>query len=302
MLPSITELIKQSVEEAKKHWKSLIKYPLVIVLAYVAIVILGIIVAAVVGFSAVSQMVVSENLNNIGGIWTTVGTSVVVGVVLAIALFVLIMVLFTAIQIAYIRTVDKLLSGGTALGVFVEIGQSRGIIWRTIGSQLLVGLAAGWPYLIGAGLMLFAMPAVFTGGSAQSGAMFGLAVLIMIYGFFHAMYFGVLYSFSQFQVALKGEKVVQSLRASKALVKGRWWAIFGRMFVPGLLLVLPYYILVGIGSAMENIVGGILVILGIIYIMFFVVILMPLLFVKLFRAADVSPVPQNPPTATNPAT
>jgi hypothetical protein len=76
---------------------------------------------------------------------------------------------------------------------------------------------------------------------------FGGFVLLIIPG----IIFSVWFAFSIYEVVLKNKKVIESIKASKALVKGRWWAVLWRLVVPiavfGLALII-----------VNSLVGGIL--------------------------------------------
>lgn len=66
---------------------------------------------------------------------------------------------------------------------------------------------------------------------------FGMTLLLIVPGIVWAVY----YSFVTFLVVLKGRRGGDALAASKALVKGDWWRVFGVYFVIGITVTVILY-------------------------------------------------------------
>lgn len=61
-------------------------------------------------------------------------------------------------------------------------------------------------------------------------AIFGGMILLIIPGIIFAIWF----AFPMYAIIFDNKKIVESLSFSKSLVSGRWWAVAGRMIVPGI--------------------------------------------------------------------
>lgn len=66
------------------------------------------------------------------------------------------------------------------------------------------------------------------------------------------IYFSVLFMLYPFAVVLEGKRGWSAAERSKELVKGRWWHVFGRLFVAGLILGLIYMIALGIAGIIDE--------------------------------------------------
>ncbi len=86
-------------------------------------------------------------------------------------------------------------------------------------------------------------------------ATIGGMVLLIIPGIIIANYYG----FALFCLVTEGKKGRTALAQSKAYVKGRWWKIFGRMLLIGIMYFALYLVLVLISSVSKNSVTTIVV-------------------------------------------
>ncbi len=83
-------------------------------------------------------------------------------------------------------------------------------------------------------------PAIILGG-----IMYSIYLFLASFAFFlPAIYFGVAYTFYLYCIGLSDKKGAESLGCSRALVKGKWWATFGIIF---LLTMIMWMIQYGIG-------------------------------------------------------
>jgi len=124
-------------------------------------------------------------------------------VILIIIAAALVFTLWTAM--AAIRCVRNLATGQPAATWKENMSATSRLIWPFIYTSLLVGL-------------------VVLGGT----------VLLIIPG----IIFSIWYCFTTYAVILDDKKGREAMRASKALVTGRWWSILWRLLAPGLFFAL----------------------------------------------------------------
>jgi len=85
----------------------------------------------------------------------------------------------------------------------------------------------------------------------------GLAVLGgMILLILPGIWLGVSFMFARLFLIEDNVRGVQSLSASRALVKGRWWPVFWRTVIPGILFFLVFFILMNILFAIFGAIAG----------------------------------------------
>lgn len=78
------------------------------------------------------------------------------------------------------------------------------------------------------------------------------AILLAIGG---AVKFSIHYNFVPYANVLDEKRGMESLKTSAALVKGRWWPIFWRIFIPKALYTLIFVVILGITLWTTSIVG-----------------------------------------------
>ncbi len=118
--------------------------------------------------------------------------------------------------------------------------------------------------------------AVFTGNSRYLWPVIYTSILVAVIVFagtllliIPGIIFGVWYSFVFYQVIFEDKKGVASLKESKKLVVGRWWAILWRLAVPAVvfglfailinyLLDLPFYYIFGADSTVTDITNKVI--------------------------------------------
>ena len=122
-----------------------------------------------------------------------------------------------------ILTVLKLEAGQQPMSKEEESKKAWGLFWSLLWVGLLTGLVV-----------------------------FGASLLFILPG----IYFGVALYFSQLILIDQGTKGTQALGASRALVRGRWWATFWRLLAGGLVFGLL------VGVVMAVVLGGLSMIIG----------------------------------------
>lgn len=126
--------------------------------------------------------------------------------VLTIGTRVLLMTLFSLVSLGctmmIIRVLAQIVKNDKPDSILEEFKQGARLIWPALLSSILVGLAV-----------------------------LGGFILLVIPGIIFAIWF----AFTAYAVALDEKKGVHALRASHELVRGRWWQVFWRLALPGLL-------------------------------------------------------------------
>ena len=79
-----------------------------------------------------------------------------------------------------------------------------------------------------------------------------ITVLVALGG---AIKFGLSYSFVPYATVLDGERGMNSLRASAALVRGRWWDTLWRSFLPKALYTLIFVVILAVVLWVTGMVG-----------------------------------------------
>lgn len=133
------------------------------------------------------------------------------------SLGILFMTIFSIISLGatmmFIRVVAKTIHNEKPDPVKEELFAGLRLIWPALLSSVLVGLA-----VLG-GLILLIIPGII---------------------------FAIWFSFTAYSVALDEKKGAEALKESHNLVRGRWWAVFWRLVIPGLLFTFIAWVLRGI--------------------------------------------------------
>lgn len=89
-------------------------------------------------------------------------------------------------------------------------------------------------------------------GLLQGIIVLGGLILLIVPG----IYLGVALSFSQFYLLTENKRGLASLAASRALVKGRWWATWWRLFAGNIVMGFCIALLVGIAMVAVGLLTG----------------------------------------------
>ncbi len=133
------------------------------------------------------------------------------------------------VELAGIKALNTIYAGQT-----IKIKEIYGYTLKNLWPFLL--LSALIPLLIGFGLLLLIIPGII---------------------------FSVWYAFSKFIFVAENKGVIESFKASRSLVKGKFWPVFGRLIVFmvfGLVFQLLFALVpFGIGSALAPLFGALLI-------------------------------------------
>ena len=141
------------------------------------------------------------------------GASVIVMIVLTIV-FALVNIW---ISIALIRAIAARYTGVVAKDMKTELHAGTAVLWSAVIASIIAGLA------IFAGIILLIIPGII---------------------------FSIWFAFVMYSVVLDNKKSIESLKASKALVSGRWWTVLWLLLAPGVVFVLLMIIVQWIAGLM----------------------------------------------------
>ncbi len=276
-------VVKRSIEVYRANFGSLMRYVgLLFGLGILAIVTLVAGIAAIIGFQAAPNLAMGP----LGLLSLLSGTFFAFFIIWGIVFF----ILSLWIEIAFMRTVSRAVHGQSKISIGEEWKHSRPLIGKTLGVAILNGLIVMLPFLVGiVGWMVVRTMSVFGGSAGLFRSLGLLCTLLSIYGFFHMIYFSIRLCFSSLGVVVDGRGVVESLKESSALVKGRWWGVWWRMFVAVLALIVPYYVFLLLGQ-IQGFVG---IFFGLVTFVYYIFCLLPIAMIPsqvIYVSAKESPV------------
>ncbi|PIR03409.1 MAG: hypothetical protein COV60_00435, partial [Candidatus Magasanikbacteria bacterium CG11_big_fil_rev_8_21_14_0_20_43_7] len=108
-------------------------------------------------------------------------------------------------SITFIRVIARLHANEPVGTMVSELHASKKIFWSAIGVAILFSLSV-----------------------------FGGTILLIIPG----IIFGLWFAFSHYYAIIEETPVISSMKASKALVNGRWWMVFWRLVLPTFLFTI----------------------------------------------------------------
>ncbi len=264
MLLSPEDLIKRMVQVYRLHWASLLRY---VGVTFGLFLLLGIFF--IVGALLLLGFALPENSADLPRLFQSFFT--LPFITFAVVFLIAAILLDTWLGIAVIRTTSRAVQNEEKISIGKEMKQSAPLLWKSVGSALLSGLIAGGPLLLS--LLLWAI-FKFMGFGAEN-PMTYVIILLGIYGFFHLIYFGLKFVFSSLAVGIDHVGVVESLKKSSTLMQDRWWAVVGRLFCAGLVLLIPYYLF----SFLIEIDGFIGIFFGLVTFVYYIGVLLPMSFI-----------------------
>jgi len=268
MLLSPEDVIKRMVQVYRVHWASMLRYVglmFALALLFIILLVVGIITIIGLSFTATDP----ENLKNL---FSATSGSFIVFILLLAAL----MIIVNAwLEIAFLRTTSRAVLNHEKISIGSELKHSRSFIWRFIGLNIVMGLIMVAPFLVIAlaWALLRSGGLLDPGSSSMVSAYIGLG-LGVVYSVLHIMYFSIAFGFSKVGMSVENWAIKESLQKSMQWVKGKWWAIFGRLFAAGIVLAVPYYVF-SLLAGIDGFVGIFFALLtGIYYIGFLIPMIM----------------------------
>jgi hypothetical protein len=129
---------------------------------------------------------------------------------------------------------------GNKVGIGAALQAKGGRILPLIGLVILV-------VLISYAIMLIPLALIIAAGVAQNGVLAVIGGLLHIAAGVVMLWVMIRLNFAGTAVVLEGLGPGKALKRSWALVKGRWWRIFGIGLVVGLIVSIPMEIIMGVG-------------------------------------------------------
>lgn len=265
MLLSPEDLIKRMVQVYRAHYTSLLRYVGVTVGLFLVLGVLFIIgLLAFVGFNFSD----SRDLDLMGLFESLITPSFIA---LILVFLVAAILLDTWLGVAIVRTTSRAVLNEEKISITKEMKQSASLVWKSLGSSLLGGIIAAGPIILALLLWSIVRFVGFSGGNLIN----YLITLLGVYGFFHLVYFGFKFVFASFAVSIDHSPVVESLKKSSSMMQDRWWAVVGRLFCAGLVLVIPYYLF----SFLAEIDGFGGIFFGLVTAVYYIGVLLPMSFI-----------------------
>lgn len=222
-LLSVGQVLDQSFEHCRKHYKELLAIILWVVIASLPSIV-GKVLEPLGGDQALQ-----------GGDWVSFAFSLIGAILVA--------VVSLWMYIALTHTLDL-----QTLGRRVNLKEVYRQSWQDWGKYFLLSLCLGAIFL---GLMLITAPGIIflmLGGSENMPAWFSVIGTPLFFigapitAFFVIKYMVEL-AFAPFFLLLEDKSIPDSLTASRQLVKGRWWATMLRFAIPKFIYFLGFFII-----------------------------------------------------------
>lgn len=125
-------------------------------------------------------------------------------------------------------------------------------IWATILKSIFVAIIPLIPLIISIIAFVFALRSD-SGMLVNILAVIAFAAILLALG--GAVKFSIHYNFVPYATVLDGKRGMESLRTSAALVKGRWWVTFWRIFLPKALYTLIFVVILAASLWATGLVG-----------------------------------------------
>ncbi|MBI4992725.1 MAG: hypothetical protein HZC26_01120 [Candidatus Magasanikbacteria bacterium] len=222
MLISAVELLKQSLNLYKNNFVTIIKF--------LALLTIPTAIDIAIGFTNVTIIIV------------------VVSIITRIIYFWIIF--------SILRTINFICKKEKVGDIKTALKDTYKILWKGIGTSLLVGL---FTFAL---LLLFLIPLFFTGGFSDprilAAVMFGplfistiniydpMSMLVLgmfvvfVLGMINAIFFGIKLSFAVYETVIADRPIKESIKFSMAITKDRWWTILWRFLLTAFVVSLVY--------------------------------------------------------------
>jgi len=219
MLIKAWDILKLSFHLYKEHFKLIFKYVTILFIPTLFIQL---------GSNILQPLFINGNGNS--------GINLVIYIAW-VALLIMALLFAFWLNIAIIRTCADIYLKMQRKTVHDELAETRPFVWPGVLVSIASTFAfAIWyaPFILFSKLDLEVFISLFT---KPFNALMGFALLIP------AIYFGVMFTFSVYNVAVhKQSSVMKALKMSKDIVHGRWWSVSWRLFVPLFAFYLISYI------------------------------------------------------------
>lgn len=144
----------------------------------------------------------------------------VVSVLKSIKIVSLVFIVIT--QITFLRVLMKLGRNESPLLMKQEFHDAIGVTLKTIWTLILLLIIVPAPSLI----LLTVSNILFFIGETST---ITVGIFLAVYGVSHSIIFGIRYFFAPYFTITAKASGITALKESSSMIKGYWWAIFGRM-------------------------------------------------------------------------
>lgn len=194
------------------------------------------------------------------GVWTK-NLPLVVKIAVAVILILAAFIISLWGSLALLRSVQRIAQNGVALNVREAYREARSLLlpylWIGIVMAVIILLYVAVPLVLG---LLLLSPSIGILGNIiphpstlvtliASAIIAALAIAGVVVAFFK----GIAFSQSYYLLLEKDLRGLAALRTSQELVTGYWWAVFGRLLILGLVLMLIQGVISGIFGLFGNI-------------------------------------------------
>jgi len=272
-LVGIGEIISRSYHLYKQHFKILIEYVLLgFTVGAVAMIVQLAAIPIIIG-----SFLMAKYLGVILGLIT---------IIIDLALF----VIGLWVNFSFIRTVSSLTIGLVPEPIMDTFKKTRPVLWKGFSASVMSGLIMVWPLMATLSLYAIASYILQVMGIMSFALLLKIAlVLLVLYSIIHFILYAVRLCFNTFHAVIYNTPAMKAIKTSAEIVRGRWWAIFGRIFVIGLIFIAGGNLLSGILSQIGTSVGGAINILMILLSMLVSVLVGPFMLLAmliLFHSAE----------------
>jgi hypothetical protein len=125
--------------------------------------------------------------------------------------------------------------------------ETEEVVWKGIGTTLLVGVYTAAPFAVGAVLLVLNRLAVILPfgilAPISSAVVLALGGILAVYGSIHAIIFSLKLFPATYETVLAEKSTRESIGSAFILTKNRWWAILGRLLLTAAAVWFAYLVL-----------------------------------------------------------
>jgi|GEM_PF-6019270 len=224
MFIAVGDFIKKVYEVYSKNFVAFLKYILLIA-------VITLVVALLAGLLVTTASIMLIGLGTVG---------IIIGAIVVIAAIIGLIYLTSWMNFTFMKVANDAILNQARKKMSENFKAVRPLVWTAFGTSLLVGVYAAWPLFIA--LMGFGISGVVASGSPIMNTLANLLRVIFgiigLYSIFHMIYFGAKYQYAVLGTVLENKKPREAMKLSAGLIKGHWWAVFGRMFLIGLITMI----------------------------------------------------------------
>src|SRR3989338_4457138 len=230
MLISAVELLKKSVNLYTNNFVVILKY-LLLTLIPTLIAVLVMWIPTIFGDTFSSILIKFWWLFTAMGIFT----------------FLLVALLGLWFSFTLMRVIKKLYHRETLSPLLITTKETEKVVWKGIGTSLLVGVYTVAPFVVGAILLILNRLAVILPFGIltpmSSAVVLALGGILAVYGSIHAIIFSLKLFPATYETVLAEKPTHESIKSAFALTQNRWLLILGRLLLTAAAVWFVYLVL-----------------------------------------------------------